>query len=163
MGLHNLESDGFFDIVNEFSEQVDLSQAHGWLDNLLSQYGSLPNAPWSTQAELLAHMLSAVRGLRFSFARRNAMRKLEALNRVIELHADRRLGIYIEYVDMESVEATLARYTVWKGTLFEVQTDRNVVCWHPDKEFMPKATGRVYRTKYSELGKRQRMRDTRPG
>jgi hypothetical protein len=161
MGLHNLESESLIDIFNAFASEHQKSQAHGWLDHVLSSYGSIPNAPFSTEAELASHMLSGLRGIYFNYFHRGAKKKAELLNKIIQKNAGQRLAIFIELVDSPSMDDTLARYTVWKGTLFETRLEQIVVCWHPDKDYKPVGAVRVYRTAYSELGRRRRRRQTR--
>lgn len=161
MGLHNLESESLIEIFDRFATEQQKSQAHGWLDQILSSYASIPTAPLSTQAELAAHMLNGLRGLYFHYFHREAKTKAEILNKVIQKNASQRLAIFIELVDSPSMEDTMARYTVWKGTLFETRLDRLIVCWHPDKDFKPVDAVRIHRTGYSELGRRQRRRQTR--
>ena len=162
MGLHNLESQSLFDIASEFADATEMAQAYSWLDELLSNYGSIPNAPGSTQAELAAHLLSAVRGFYVKVFHRKTSKLAEKLYKVIEQNESQRLGIFIEIVDSPSMDETLARYTVWKGTLFEAKIPDPVVCWHPDKDYKPVGSDRVYRTAYSALGRRRRRRETRP-
>jgi hypothetical protein len=161
MGLHNLESESVLDIIKAFEGDTEVSGTISTIHQIFETYGSVPNAPLSTQAELAAHLLTFIRGWRFSSARRQAMRKLEVLNKVIERHKDTRLGIFIELVDLSSFQETMARYTVWKGVLFDLQLDQPVVCWHPDKDFKPINPIHIHRTGYSELGRCQRYRNTR--
>ena len=162
MGLHNLASQSMFDLASEFADAAEMAQAYGWLDEILSNYGSIPEAPGSTQAELAAHLLGAMRGFYVKVFHRKTSRLAERLYAVIEKNSTERLGIFIEIVDSPSMDDTLARYTVWKGTLFETRLDEVVVCWHPDKDYRPVDALRVYRTAYSELGRRRRRRETRP-
>lgn len=161
MGLHNLESESLIDIFDRYASEHQKSQAHGWLDHLLNSWSQIPSAPLGTEAELAAHMLNGLRGLYFHYFHRAAEKKAELLNRVIQKNAGQRLAIFIELVDSPSMDDTLARYTVWKGTLFETRVDEIVVCWHPDKDYKPVDAVRVYRTAYSELGRRKRRRQTR--
>lgn len=161
MGLHNLASESVLDIIEAFENDTKVSDAFSTIHDLFAQYGSIPTAPMSTQAELAAHLLTFLRGWRFSSAKRAAAGKLKILNRVIELHRNQRLGIFIELVDMPSFQETLARYTVWKGVLFDLQWEKTVVCWHPDKDFKPNSAVHVQRTGYSELGRRKRFRNTK--
>lgn len=161
MGLHNLDSRSLFDLASEFADAAEMAQAYSWLDEILSNYGSLPEAPGSTQAELAAHLLGALRGLYVKVFHRKTSRLAERLYEVIQKNGGQRLGIFIEIVDSPSMDDTLARYTVWKGTLFETRMSEIVVCWHPDKDYKPVDALRVYRTSYSELGRRRRRRETR--
>ena len=161
MGLHNLESENVLDIIEAFENDTSVSDTFSVVHELFEKYGSVPNAPLSTQAELAAHLLTFIRGWRFSSAHRQAERKLTVLNKVIELHKDTRLGIYIELVDQPTFQDAMARYTVWKGVLFDLQLEKTVVCWHPDKDFKPVNPIHIHRTGYSELGRRQRYRNTR--
>jgi hypothetical protein len=161
MGLHNLESESLIDIFDEYASEHEKSQAHGWLDNLLNSWGQIPNAPLGNEAELAAHMLNGLRGMYFHYFHRAAKKKAELLNRIIQKNASQRLAIFIELVDSPSMDDTMSRYTVWKGTLFETRLEEIVVCWHPDKDYKPVDAVRIHRTAYSELGRRRRRRQTR--
>ena len=162
MGLHNLESQSLTELSDESLAGVEKSQAHGWIDSLMETYASLPQAPMGTQVEGLKHLLTGLRGFILQRAGKDYMRKAGTLLKVIEQNRDHRLAIYTEFVDEPSFEATIAKYTVWKGTLFEVQVDGGqVVCWHPDKDFVPILFTRIRHTGYSELGRRRRRRETR--
>jgi hypothetical protein len=159
--LHNLESESLIDIFDQYASEHQKSQAHGWLDQLLSGWGQIPNAPLGNEAELAAHMLNGLRGMYFHYFHRAASKKAELLNRIIQKNASQRLAIFIELVDSPSMDDTMARYTVWKGTLFETRLEEIVVCWHPDKDYKPVDPVRIHRTGYSELGRRRRRRQTR--
>lgn len=161
MGLHNLESESLMDIFDQFASEHQKSQAHGWLDTLLQNYAAFPSAPFGAEAELATHMLNGMRGLYFHYFHRETNKRAELLNKVIQKNASQRLAIFIELVDSPSMEDTLTRYTVWKGTLFETRLEKPVVCWHPDKDFKPVDAARIHRTGYSELGRRRRRRQTR--
>ena len=86
MGLHNLESESVLDIIQAFEGDTELSGTISTIHQIFETYGSVPNAPLSTQAEL---------------------------------------------VDLSNFQETMARYTVWKGVLFDLQLDKPAVCWHP--------------------------------
>lgn len=163
MGLHNLESASLMDIFDRFSADAERSQAHGWLDSLMATYASNPVAPLSTQVELASYMLNGLRGLYFSFSRRAANKRAALLYAVIEQNKTQRLAIFIEHVECQDVDETMRTYTVWKGTLWETTIKGDlVVCWHPDKDYKPVDGAKIVRTGYSELGRRQRRRQTKP-
>mgnify|MGYP001827199506 CR=1 FL=1 len=162
MGLHNLQSHSLTELSDESLAGVEKAQAHGWIDNLLEAYSSLPQVPMGTQVEGLKHLLTGLRGFILQRAGKEYMRKAGKLLKVIEDNHEHRLAIYTEFVDEPGYDETVAKYTVWKGTLFEVLVDgERVVCWHPDKDFKPKSHSRILHTGYSELGRRRRRRETR--
>lgn len=162
MGLHNLESESLIEIVSDHMDEHERSQMHSWIDGLLSQYGSNPAAPFSTEAELAAHLLTFIRGMYAKLFHRQAVRKAQLLQKVVEKNSSQRLSIFIEFVDCKTFEEAMERYTVWKGTLFTTRIDDVVVCWHPDKDYKPVDALQIHRTGYSELGRKKRRKMTRP-
>jgi hypothetical protein len=160
-GLHNLESKGLDKLAKDLSGRLDQAMAHGWIDGVLDAYAAIPGAQFGTQIEAISHVIDFVRGMVFQSAQKSYSKDADTLVAVIEQNRDHRLAVYIELVDQPSFSATLARYTVWKGTLFEVNLKgKAIVCWHPDKDFKPQGAVNVMHTKYSQLGRRQRRRET---
>ena len=160
MSQHNLPSRSLAEMMDELAARLDGSQRHGWLDTLLGSWGEMPNnAPLSTEAAVLGHVLTGLRGLKFHFARRSVMQEAELLDAVIRHNGEHPRSVYIEYVEGGSIDAALARYIVHKGVLFETRLAQTILCWHPDKDFTPKGAERVHRTGHSALGRRKRRRE----
>ncbi|KIN75717.1 hypothetical protein [Sulfitobacter mediterraneus] len=160
-GLHNLESRGLDQLAKDLSGRLDKAMQLGWIDDVLDAYAAIPGIQFGDQVGVISHVIDVVRGLVFKSAQSAYSRDADTLVAVIEQNRDHRLAVYIELVNEPSYSATLAKYTVWKGTLFEVNLKgKAVVCWHPDKDFKPQGALNVMHTKYSQLGRRQRRRDT---
>jgi len=160
MGQHDLPSRSLADMMGELSAEYDGMARNGWLEQLLANWGDMPNnVPLSTEAGLLGHMLTGLRGLKYHFARRARLGEAELLDAVIRHNAGHPRSVYIELVEGTSMDDVLARYTVHKGVLFETRLAQTIVCWHPDKDFAPRGAERVHRTGHSALGRRQRRRE----
>lgn len=157
MGLHNLESRSLADMMDDLVNALDGTQPNPWLESVLTHWGS-SGFHRSNEAEILQHLLTGLRGLKFHFAKRRYMREAELLSKVIAQNREHPRSIFIELVDSPSMNDTLESYTVWKGVLFETRLDRTLVCWHPDKDYKPVDAVRVHQTGYSALGRKKRRR-----
>ena len=163
MGLHNLESVSLTELNSEAFSSLEASQSNNWIDDVLEMYSSIPEAPLGTEAEVVKHLLTGLRNMYFNSAKKKYIKDAGLLLKAIEQNSHNRYALYLELVKEVDFEATLQKYTVWKGTLFDTHIEGQlVVVWHPDKDFKPIHHGRILRTGYSELGRRQRRRETRP-
>jgi len=159
-GMHNLVSKGLDKLAKDLSGKLDQAMSLGWIDDVLDAYAAIPGIQFGDQVGVISHVIDVARGLVFKSAQNAYSKDADTLVAVIEQNRDHRLAVYIELVDEPSYAATLAKYTVWKGTLFEVNVKgKSIVCWHPDKDFKPQGALNVMHTKYSQLGRRQRRRD----
>jgi hypothetical protein len=161
MGLHNLVSEDLVQLSNDVSGQLEKAMQHGWIEEVLDTYASLPEVPLGNELGALSHVIAGFRGLFMKSAQSSYMKKADLLLEVVKMNEAHRLAVYIEFVDEPDFATTVSKYTVWKGTLFSTLVKgRAVVCWHPDKDFKPVQALNVLHTQYSELGRRQRRRET---
>lgn len=161
MGMHNLVSEGLVALSNDVSGDLERAMQKGWIEEVLNTYASLPEVPSGDAVGALSHVITAIRGFFIQRSQAEYLRKADLLLEVIKRNEAHRLAVYIEFVDEPDFATTVAKYTIWKGTLFSTTVKgRTVVCWHPDKDFTPVDALHVLHTRYSQLGRRQRRRET---